>query len=195
MEEHKKAGAQKCRSCVCEKTETTRRGFLQFTGGAVTAATIAATSLSAIASEGEAGGGVSGFFKSLLGICRTPELDPGKWSLSGNQIQVRLGEIPELKKPNGAVYLQAEGLDVPVLIVKGEDGRHLAFSNKCTHMGRKLDPVPGKETLRCCSLGHATYDFRGHVLSGPADNSIAVYEVTPQGDDLVIQLKVDAEGT
>jgi nitrite reductase/ring-hydroxylating ferredoxin subunit len=191
MEEKGKAKAHGCESCLCgDKTEATRRGFLQFTGGALTAATIAATSLSAAASEKkeEDGGGMGGFFKALFGICKTPELDSGRWNLHENEIRVKVSKVPELQKPYGAVYLQGGRLEVPVLIFRGEDGQVRAYSNKCTHMGRKLDPVPGKEEIRCCSVSHATYDYQGKVTGGPAKEPIKVYEVTSMGDILVIRV-------
>ena len=63
-----------CKDCLCERTGTTRRGFLQFTGGAIATGAIAASPLSAMAvQDEEGGGGIGEFFKSLLGICKTKE--------------------------------------------------------------------------------------------------------------------------
>ena len=38
------------------------------------------------------------------------------------------------------------------LVVHGDDGTFHAFANRCRHMGRRLDPVPGTETVQCCSV-------------------------------------------
>ncbi len=189
MDEEQKEQTRQCDDCFCEKSETTRRGFLQFTGGSIATATIAASPLSVMAApDEEDDGGIGGFFKSLLGICETPELDAGKWSRKGKEIRVQVDKIPELAEPSGAVYLKGKGLDVPVLVLRGEDGQYLAFSNKCTHQGRKLDPVRGKEELRCCSVSHATYDYQGNVTGGPAKGSLAVYEVAVMGEEIVIRV-------
>ena len=85
-------------------------------------------------------------------------------------------------------YLKDKGLDVPILVLKGEDGRYHAFSNKCTHMGRKLDPVQGKEVLRCCSVNHATFDYQGNVIGGPAKGPLTVYEVELTDNEIVIRV-------
>ena len=192
MEKDQKEGTHVCDDCHCEKNETTRttrRGFLQFTGGTVATAAKVASPLSVMADQDEGDdGGMGGFFKSLLGICKTRELDASQWSFMGKEIRVQVEEIPELAEPFGAVYLKGRGLEVPVLILRSEDGRYLAFSNKCTHMGRKLDPVRGKEVLRCCSVSHATYDYQGNVMGGPAKGPLTVYEVTVSGNEIVIRV-------
>ena len=136
----------------------------------------------------EGGGGIGEFFKSLSGVCKTAELDPSKWSRKGNEIRVQKDKVSELEGSLGAVYLKGKGLDVPVLILRSEDGQYRAFSNKCTHMGRKLDPVRGKEILRCCSVSHSTYDYQGNVIGGPAKGPLTVYEVLVIGNEIVIRV-------
>ena len=86
------------------------------------------------------------------------------------------------------MYLEGKGLEQPVLIVRTEDDRYLAFSNRCTHGGRKLDPVPGEPVLRCCSIGHSTFDLEGNLLSGPAKEPLHRYEVAAGDGDIVISL-------
>lgn len=175
--------------CLCERSDTTRRDFLQFTGVTIATATALASPLSVMAGQDEKDGlGIRGFFKSIFGICETPELDPSQWSLEGNEIRIPLDKVAELGEPSGAVYAKGKGLDVPVLILKSEDGQYRAFGNKCTHMGRKLDPVRGKQVLRCCSVSHATYDYQGNVLGGPAKGSLTVYEVVVMGNEIVIRI-------
>ena len=38
--------------------------------------------------------GVTGFIKSILGICQTKPLNRDLWSLEGNKAQVKLSQIP-----------------------------------------------------------------------------------------------------
>jgi len=129
---------------------------------------------------------VKDFLKALAGICETRPLSPRHWELQGNRATVRIKDVPELQRPGGAVYLQGEGLEAPVLIVLGDDGNYQCFSNRCTHMGRRLDPVKGKPLIRCCSVMHSTFDRGGSNLSGPAKKPILAYSSHVENDELVI---------
>jgi len=131
---------------------------------------------------------IVGIIKALMGKCETKELDPSLWSLENGQVRVSLGQVTELAAKGGAVYLQDKELDKPVLIVRTEDDRYLAFANKCTHGGRKIDHVPGELKLRCCSVGHTTYDYDGNVIKGMAKGPIAKYETEVMGTDLIVKL-------
>ncbi len=132
--------------------------------------------------------GIMGIFKALLGKCETKELDPGLWSLENGTLRVKLGQVSELSVKGGAVYMRGKGLDVPVLIIRTEDDRYMAFASKCTHGGRKIDHVPAESKLRCCSLGHSTYDYDGNVIKGMAKGPIAKYATEISGGDLIIRL-------
>jgi cytochrome b6-f complex iron-sulfur subunit len=131
---------------------------------------------------------ITDFLKALAGICDTKPLSPDHWELQGNKAVVRIREVPELQGPGGAVYLRGKGLGTPVLIVRGDDGSYNCFSNRCTHMGRRLDPVKGKPVVRCCSVGHSTFDDQGSQLSGPARKPIQVYSSHVENDELVITI-------
>jgi nitrite reductase/ring-hydroxylating ferredoxin subunit len=129
-----------------------------------------------------------GFFKAILGICETPPLDAGVWTAEGNQVPVRLGEAAALAPAGGAVRLEGQGLASSVLIVHTDGNQYLAFENRCTHGGRKIDPIAGKEELRCCSVNHSRFDYLGNRLSGPAEGSLKKYAVEKRGEELVVTL-------
>ena len=131
---------------------------------------------------------IKDFLKALAGICETQRLSPDHWELQGNRALGRVRDVPELQSPGGAVYLRGKGLSTPLLIVRGEDEDYLCFSNRCTHMGRRLDPVKGKPVVRCCSVGHSTFDFSGSQLSGPAKGPIQTYSSHVENDELVIMI-------
>ena len=128
------------------------------------------------------------FFKALLGICTTKPLSPDLWNLEDGKIRVKLSEVPQLSNKGDAVYLKGAGLEKPVLIVRTEDDEYLGFANHCTHGGRKLDPVPGERILRCCSVGHSTFDYDGNRLEGPAKDALTGYAVELSDGNLVITL-------
>ncbi len=127
-------------------------------------------------------------FKAVLGICETKPLGSNLWSLEGSKVQVKLSQMPEPLPKGGAVYLRGGGLSKPVLLLRTEDDRYLAFEDRCTHFGRKIDPVPGEAKLRCCSLFHSTYDLEGKNISGAAKMPITRYAVEQSDGDLVITL-------
>jgi nitrite reductase/ring-hydroxylating ferredoxin subunit len=131
---------------------------------------------------------IIGIFKALLGKCETKQLDPGLWNIENGVVKVKLGDLTELATKGGAIYLQGKGLDIPILIIRTEDDRYLAFANKCTHGGRKIDHVPGESKLRCCSIGHSTYDYDGVVIKGMAKKPIAKYETEISDADLLVKL-------
>lgn len=103
-------------------------------------------------------------------------------------IRIRLDQVPELQRNGGAIYLKGKGLKHPVLIIHdGTGDSFLAFVNRCTHIGhRKLDPVPGKQIIRCCSICHSTYDFDGKRLSGPAKHPLKRYKIDLVDGELLI---------
>lgn len=130
-----------------------------------------------------------GFFKALLGICETPPLDAELWALEGSELTIRLGGAADLAPVGGAVRLQGKGLASPVLVVHAGGDEYLTFENRCTHGGRRLDPVEGARELRCCSIGHARFDCEGNKLSGPAKGPLKKYSAKKRGEELIVTLE------
>jgi cytochrome b6-f complex iron-sulfur subunit len=126
------------------------------------------------------------FLKALAGVSSTKQLNPEFWRLEGNKATITVDQVPELKRPGGAVYLSGKGLGTPVLVVCDDDGNYHGFSNRCSHFGRKLDPVPGKSVLRCCSVNHSTFDYSGANLTGPTTKPVKVYRTELKDGNLMI---------
>jgi len=129
-----------------------------------------------------------GFFKAILGICQTPPLDAGLWTPEGNRVTIRLGQAAALAPVGGAARLEGQGIASTILIVHAGGDEYLAFENRCTHSGRKLDPVEGKRELRCCSVNHSRFDYEGSKLSGPAKGPLKKYPVEKRGEELIVTL-------
>jgi len=128
-------------------------------------------------------------FKAVLGICETKPLSSELWSLEESKVRVKLSQMPEPLQKGGAIYLKGGGLPRPVLLLRTEDDRYLAFEDRCTHFGhRKLDLVPGEAKLRCCSINHSTYDLEGKNISGAAKMPLTSYAVEQSDGDLIITL-------
>ena len=91
-----------------------------------------------------------GLFKRILGICETPKpKDPECWSIVGEQVEIDLARAPELGEGQGAIRLEGKGLSERVLVVHGSDGSFHAYRNRCTHMGRRIDPLKGSDRMTC----------------------------------------------
>ncbi len=129
-----------------------------------------------------------GFFSRILGICSTkvPSVDSA-WRYQNGRVEIDLNKAPELIPKGGAVRLEGKGLPERVLVVHGEDGAFHAFRNKCAHVGgRRLDPLPGRHSVQCCSVGKSEYDYEGKFLSGAAKKPVPVFRVESGEDTLHI---------
>ncbi|MCJ7522627.1 MAG: Rieske 2Fe-2S domain-containing protein [Dehalococcoidia bacterium] len=129
-----------------------------------------------------------GFLKALFGICVTKPLNPESWSLEDGKVRMKLGGVSELSREGGAVYLQGQGLDKPILIVRARDDKYLAFTNSCPHLHRRIDQVPGKPLLRCCSIMHSTFDYEGRKVTGPANGGLTKHEAELEEGELIVKI-------
>jgi nitrite reductase/ring-hydroxylating ferredoxin subunit len=129
-------------------------------------------------------------FQRMLGMCATrPPADDGCWKYEAGRVTVDISRASELSHENGAIRLERKGLPERVLVFRGSDGRYHAFRNKCAHMGRRLDPVPGGQRVQCCSLGKSTYDYEGNAVSGMAKVGVSAYGLTEDDGSLVIAIQ------
>jgi len=134
-----------------------------------------------------------GFLKRILGICNTrPPQDPDSWQVEGRELILDLRRIPELQHPSGAIRLEGKDLAFRVLVVHTDAERFLAYENRCTHMGRRIDPVPGSNRVRCCSVSKSTFDYDGNPVAGAARKPIRVFETSKKDDTLRVDLAVSA---
>jgi len=129
-------------------------------------------------------------FKRLFGICETrPPARPGCWRYTDGRLEIALDEAPELAQKGGAIRLEGPSLRKRVLVVHGLDGEFHAFHNRCTHIGhRRIDPLPGEDKIRCCSMGKSTFDYSGKRVARPAPESIEALALESDGDKLIITL-------
>lgn len=128
------------------------------------------------------------FLKRIFGICETklPE-NPDCWSYSSGRVEIELPEVPELYEKDAAIRLEGRGLPNRLLIVHTGDFQFHAFENKCTHFGRRLDPLPGQPLIQCCSIGKSTFDYKGSNVSGSAKEPIKSFPVEKRNETLVIK--------
>jgi len=115
-------------------------------------------------------------------------MDEKCWDYYDEKLQLELDHSPELSDKGGAVRLDGKGLPYGILIIYGNDEEYHAFMNKCTHSGRKIDPVKGRKRLQCCSLGRSTWDYSGRLISGSAKDNLPVLEVKKSAGKLIISV-------
>lgn len=130
-----------------------------------------------------------GIFQRIFGLCATRKpADEGCWTVSGNTIEIDLSRAPELSEPWGAIRLEKKNLAERVLVLRAEDGTFHAFKNKCSHAGRRLDPVPETATVQCCSVGKSTFDYDGQPVGGTSKKPVAVHAVRTADGRVVVEL-------
>jgi nitrite reductase/ring-hydroxylating ferredoxin subunit len=129
-------------------------------------------------------------WQRIFGISATGKpQDESGWHYESGQLTISLDRIPELTRPGTAVRFEGKSLPVRILVVFGENKQYQAFHNRCTHMGhRRLDYVPGTETVQCCSVSKSTYTFGGDKVHGPAPEPIRTYPVEVGESELRISI-------
>jgi nitrite reductase/ring-hydroxylating ferredoxin subunit len=127
------------------------------------------------------------FWKSVFGICETPVQEAG-WLVTDGAVFVDLEKIPALREPGAAVRLEDPSLPDRLLILHGRDGEYHAYVNRCTHMGRRLDPGGPGAALRCCSVSHSEFARDGQPAKGPARKPVTVLPVRREGNRLRVAL-------
>lgn len=130
-----------------------------------------------------------GIFKKVFGICETsPPRDSDCWRFRDATIEIDLARAPELSQPGGAIRLEKNGLPKRILVIHGNDSQYHAFSNRCSHMGRRIDPAPGTSQMQCCSISQSTYDYSGTPMKGAAKEPLEKFRVGTVDGKLIIRL-------
>ncbi|MBU0946548.1 MAG: Rieske 2Fe-2S domain-containing protein [Proteobacteria bacterium] len=128
------------------------------------------------------------FFQRVFGVSETKKPTVANcWEYEDGKLVINLHEASELRTPGGAIRFEGGNLPVRVLVVCGEGGEYRAYRNQCTHFGhRRLDPVPGTNTVQCCSINKSTFDSSGNTIFGPAPHSIHCYPVEKDQEKLIV---------
>ena len=128
-------------------------------------------------------------FQRLLGIplTRGPR-NADCWRQAEGKVIIDLRKAPELTEPGSGFCLESSDLPERFLVIHGTDGKFYAFKNRCTHGGRRLDPMPDQPSVQCCSVGKSTFDYEGNLQSGSANEGIVTYPTSLEGSILTITI-------
>jgi Rieske Fe-S protein len=99
---------------------------------------------------------------------------------------IDLAEHPELGAENG--FIRAIAGDDRLIIVHMPGGSFTALSMVCTHWGCDVDWAAAQKGFHCSCHG-SRFAPDGQVLEGPADEPLAVYPVSVDGQILTVALK------
>ena len=85
----------------------------------------------------------------------------------------------------GEAFVQAPGMSRPIYVRRASSGEVVALLASCTHNGCQPAPVGGRLVCPCHG---SEFSLEGEVLQGPASRPLTRYEVTAEGEDVVIWL-------
>lgn len=128
-------------------------------------------------------------FKRLFCVAISPlPQDPGCYSIAGDIVTIDLARTPELRVPGGALRLEDERLPDRILVMHTDDGRFLAYRNRCACGGFRIDPVPGQAKIKCCTPMQSAYDYSGKPISGSAKKDLDVLRVDGRAESVTVDV-------
>ena len=121
-------------------------------------------------------------------ISQETELTESDYSVSGDELTVKLADIPDLASIGGAVTIVDESLPSYILIIRVNTSEYLVVSSECTHRGHALDYIHEDSIIKCSSLGGETFDLEGNYISGPSSKDLPRYDFYINNGMLIINL-------
>ncbi len=104
--------------------------------------------------------------------------------MTGRRV-LSVSDLPEV----GAVQVVIDG--VPVAVVRDEQGHVHAIDDTCTHAEVSLSEGEVEDCTIECWLHGSRFDLRtGQPTALPAIRPVAVYPVTIDGDDVLVDVSV-----
>lgn len=122
-------------------------------------------------------------FRRILGICDTGALPKAQWSFTDNTLSFSAAVL----SPGTATRIEGSPLPCRVFVMRDMKGEVRAYENRCTHMGRRLDP-DGGDGIACCSVSGSAFTTDGAKTKGPAKGNLTLFPVTETNTTIQIQL-------
>ncbi len=87
---------------------------------------------------------------------------------------------------SGQAFLQSPDMDRPVYVRRDGSGEIVALLASCTHRGCQPEPVGDRLVCPCHG---SEFSLTGSVLVGPAQRPLTRYEVSEQGEEVIVWLE------
>ena len=111
-------------------------------------------------------------------------------TVDNNHLQIKKSEFSFLVKnevkQRQFVLVKNEKLEFPICIYKFDEGGYKALYLQCTHQGCEVHPY--NDYLVCPCHG-SEFSNTGKVLQAPAETNLKEFEISEEGDHLIIQLQ------
>jgi len=102
---------------------------------------------------------------------------PAEMALSATAVtEVTLKDAHKL--PLGSVLMFKFGAP-PAMLIHHEDGRWIALSAVCTHLGCTVQYEPQADRIHCACHGGVYNAYTGANVSGPPPKPLKLFKVTP----------------
>ena len=101
----------------------------------------------------------------------------------GGRLRLQPRAHPGLEGPGGFLKVQPEGWELPLYVLRGDDGGYAAVSPICTHLGCVVD-VEGRSLV--CPCHGSTYTRTGEVVRGPAERPLRRYPLRVEADGALV---------
>lgn len=95
---------------------------------------------------------------------------------------VKAGKISDFANESGTIIKFGSK---PVLLIRNSNGEFKAFSATCTHLDCTVQ-YRNDFGLIWCACHNGKYDLNGRNVSGPPPRPLETFDVTLQGDDVLI---------
>ncbi|NNF11629.1 MAG: Rieske (2Fe-2S) protein [Gemmatimonadetes bacterium] len=82
-------------------------------------------------------------------------------------------------------FLQTPDMERPIYLHRNEEGGWTAVLASCTHQGCQPEPVADRLVCPCHG---SEFSLAGEVLQGPAAQALVRYDVTEEGDSLLVKV-------
>jgi len=94
----------------------------------------------------------------------------------------------ESRVPEAGSYLALDFLDVPIVVVRGEDMKLRAFVNSCAHRGSRIMDGAGACNMLKCPYHNWTFDLTGALVATPL---VEESEVFRKADHPLIPIRLE----
>lgn len=124
----------------------------------------------------------------LVTACQATNYVDG--TLESDGLSVTKSEFKYLKNDQEMfrkyIVVRHDKLEFPVYVYRFSDNEYSALLMKCTHQGNELQA--SGDYLHCSAHG-SEFNNKGAVAQGPAEKNLRTFNVTTEGDKILINLR------